>query len=79
MQETLHIVQTFTEDARGQLKADKPEQAKSAQAARSRAERLASARNGVVAFSQTGDAELGDFEEPLVLFKAGKVPEAFND
>jgi hypothetical protein len=30
---------------------------------------------GVIAWSRTGDAELGDFDEdPIILFRAGRIP-----
>jgi len=41
---------------------------------------LAPAKTGVVAFSSTGDAELGDYdEEPAIIFKAGQLPAHFED
>jgi len=43
--------------------------------ARVTAERLAQSKIGVIAWSRTGDAELGDFdEEPVILFRAGRIP-----
>jgi len=34
----------------------------------------------VVAFSATGDMEMGDFDEtPTILFKAGRLPPPFED
>jgi hypothetical protein len=34
---------------------------------------------GVVAFSTSGDAELGEFDDqPTILFKAGQLPDAFE-
>jgi hypothetical protein len=34
---------------------------------------------GVVAFSSTGDPEMGDYdEEPLVIFRNGQLPAAFD-
>ncbi len=45
-----------------------------------RAERLAPLRLGVVAFSATGDAEMGDFDEtPTILFRSGRLPPPFDD
>jgi hypothetical protein len=79
LKQTMHIVQAFTEDARGRLKPDKPEQQKTAQMARARAERLLPSRIGVVAFSQSGDSEMGDFDDPVILYKAGKLPSSFDN
>lgn len=37
--------------------------------------RLAESRTGVVAFSRTGDPKLGDWEDAVVLFRSGVVPD----
>ena len=51
----------------------------SAIAATSRARSLASGKAGVIAFARTGDPEVGEFADAVVLFKAGEVPEdVFN-
>jgi hypothetical protein len=43
------------------------------------AERLALSKLGVVAFSSTGDPEMGDYdEEPTVIFRNGQFPTAFD-
>ncbi len=43
------------------------------------AERLASSKLGVVAFSSSGDPETGDYDdEPTVLFRSGQIPSAFD-
>ena len=48
--------------------------------ARRAAERLAPTKAGVVAFSTSGDAELGDYdEEPTIIFKAGRLPAPFEE
>ena len=53
---------------------------KSEQTARRTAERLAQTRVGVIAWSRTGDAELGDFDEdPVILFRAGRLPAGLDD
>jgi hypothetical protein len=42
------------------------------------AQRLSETKAGAVAFSSSGDAELGDYdEEPIVLAVVGRVPEQF--
>ena len=61
------------------LKADRQIACKSADAARRMAEKLAATKLGVVAFSASGDAELGEFDDhPTILFKAGQLPDAFE-
>jgi hypothetical protein len=43
-----------------------------------RAEGLAQTKAGVVAFSTTGDAESGDYdEEPKIIFRSGRLPPPF--
>jgi hypothetical protein len=40
---------------------------------------MAPTKLGIVAFSTSGDAELGDYEDqPVVLFKAGRLPDQFE-
>ena len=44
------------------------------------AERMAPSKLGVVAFSTTGDAETGDYDEqPAILFKSGRLSAQFED
>jgi hypothetical protein len=78
--ETVYFVQGFTAPGKAQnLKADAAIPCKSAEGARRTAERLAATRVGVVAFSSTGDAETGDYDdEPTVFFKSGRLPAAFE-
>jgi hypothetical protein len=43
------------------------------------AERLASSKLGVVAFSSSGDPDTGDYDdEPKVFFRSGQIPSAFD-
>lgn len=77
--ETSFFVQSFIAGSSGNLKADTPIACKSATGAVRTAERLALSKLGVVAFSSTGDPEMGDFDdEPTVIFRAGQFPEAFG-
>jgi hypothetical protein len=76
--ETIFLVQAFTAKGKG-LRAESPVACQSAEAARSKAEKLASTKAGVVAFSTSGDAELGEYDdEPVVFFKAGSLPSQFE-
>ena len=78
--ETAFIVQSFGAGRGKALKPDKQVPCKSADAARRMAERLSATKLGVVAFSTSGDAELGEFDDqPVILFKAGQLPDAFED
>jgi hypothetical protein len=77
--ETTYIVQSFVQGRGAALKADRQVPCKSADTARRMAERLAETKLGVVAFSASGDAELGEFDDqPTILFKAGRLPDAFE-
>jgi hypothetical protein len=77
--ETLFFVQTFNAGRGGNLKADPPIACKTETGALRTAERLALTKLGVVAFSSTGDAEMGDYDdEPTVFFRQGKLPSAFE-
>lgn len=78
--ETIYIVQAFKAGARGGLKAEPPSSARNEAMAIRTAERLATAKAGVVAFSTSGDAETGEFDdEPKILFRFGRLPPQFDD
>ena len=77
--ETIYFVQSFNASKGRNLKADTPIACKSATAAVRTAERLASTKLGVVAFSSTGDPETGDYDdEPMIIFRNGQFPSAFD-
>jgi hypothetical protein len=78
--ETLYIVQSYSAGRGNRLKADQPVPCKSAETALRSAERLADSKLGVVAFSSSGDAEMGDYDdEPVIIFKTGRLPAQFED
>jgi len=78
--ETVYILQTYVAGRGKGLKAEQQVGCKTAAEARRKAERLAPLRVGVVAFSATADTELGDYDEnPVILFKAGRLPYPFGD
>jgi hypothetical protein len=77
--ETIYFVQSFNAGKGINLKADAPIACRSATVAVRTAERLASSKLGVVAFSSTGDPEMGDYDdEPMVIFRNGQFPPAFD-
>jgi hypothetical protein len=77
--QTTYHVQAFVAGRGLALKADRAISCKSAEAAQRMAERMAPTKLGVIAFSTSGDAELGDYDdEPVVLFKAGRLPVQFE-
>jgi hypothetical protein len=78
--ETIYLVQAFSPGKGNRLNADAPIRCRSSEIARRRAEVLASSKAGVVAFSTSGDAELGDYDdEPTIIFKTGRLPAPFED
>jgi hypothetical protein len=78
--QTSYLVQAFVAGRGQALKAEKPNVCKTAEQAQRMAERLAPGKLGVVAYSTSGDAETGDYDDqPTILFKAGRIPEAFED
>lgn len=77
--ETIYIVQAFNAGKGGHLKPDSPIACKTESAALRTAERLALSKLAVVAFSSSGDPEMGDYDdEPTVIFRKGELPAAFN-
>jgi hypothetical protein len=77
--QTCYFVQAFNVGRDENLKTDAPIACKTETSALRTAERLASSKLGVVAFSSTGDPETGDYDdEPTVLFRSGQVPSAFD-
>jgi hypothetical protein len=78
--ETHFLVQAFRLGKGTRLTADTPVRCRSLEVARKRAENLVSTRAGVVAFSTSGDAELGEYDdEPTIIFRAGRLPAAFEE
>ena len=78
--ETVHLVQAFVAGRGKAIKSEPAIICKSAEEARRKAERLSELRVGVVAFSASADAELGDYDDnPVILFRSGQLPAAFND
>jgi hypothetical protein len=68
--ETSYFVQSFNAGKGGNLKADAPIPASG---------EIGLSKLGVVAFSSTGDPEMGDYDdEPTVIFRNGQFPSAFD-
>jgi hypothetical protein len=78
--ETVYLVQAFETGNGARLNADTPIRCKSSDAARRRAEALATTKAGVVAFATSGDAELGEYDDqPTIIFRAGRLPAPFEE
>lgn len=78
---TIHVVVAFTklEDDDGTVVADLPQQAPTASAAVARAKAIAPKHAGVIAWSRTADPDTGDYGDPVVLVRLGKIPEWFDE
>lgn len=72
---TYFVVLAFEGSEKGRLIPCEPIAPQTAGAARRIAERLSHQKAGVVAFSRTGDPDLGDWAEAEVLAVYGEVPE----
>ena len=78
--ETVHLVQAFVAGRGQALKAEPAVACRTAEDARRKAERLSPLRLGVVAFSASADTELGEYDDnPVLLFKAGRLPPPFDE
>lgn len=78
--ETFFVVQSFRAGKGTRLSADPPVRCRTQDLACRKAENLALSKAGVVAFSTWGDADSGDYdEEPVIIFKSGRLPAAFED
>jgi hypothetical protein len=78
--QTQFIVQAFIAGKGAALKAERPILCKSSEDALRRAMNIARSKLGVVAYSTSGDADLGEYDEqPTTLFKSGRVPPLFEE
>ena len=72
---TYYVSMAFDHDEAGDLVALEPMESRTPAAAISRARSLASSKAGAIAFSRSGDPDLGDFADAVVLFRDGEVLE----
>ena len=73
----LHVVQAF-EEREGRIVPVEPKACPSAGSARALAARFAQSHVGVIAWSRTGDPELGDWGAPVVLVRSGIIPDEYE-
>lgn len=71
---TYYVVQSWQEGRKGVLIPDDAMEAPSEYAALSRARMLAMGKPAVIAFSRTGDPDLGVWEDAVILCQHGIVP-----
>src|ERR1700730_12647846 len=74
---TLHVVQAF-EERDGGIVPVEPKACPSAASARALAARLAQTHVGVIAWSRTGNPDLGDWGPPEILVRTGVIPDEFE-
>lgn len=75
---TYYAVQPFENARGGRSKVLQPIVTQSGQEAIRKAERIAKEKGGAIAFSRTGDDDIGDFDEPQILGRFGDVPREFE-
>lgn len=73
--QTYYVVQTYSVNRSRRIEADLPRSAQSESKALRLAERLSETKFGVVAFSRTGDAATGDWEDAKILYQFGDFSE----
>ena len=71
---TYYVAMGFERDEAGDIVALEPMESQSSSSAVARARSLAATKAGAIAFSSTGDPNVGEFADAVVLFKAGDVP-----
>jgi hypothetical protein len=72
---TYYVAMAFEKTEEGDLVALDPMESQSSTQAISRARSLAATKAGAVAFSRTGDPDVGEFSDAVLLFKTGAVPD----
>jgi len=70
---TYYVVQAFTEGPDGPYP-DSPREVPNEIAARAWLDRLRSVKAGAIAFSRTGDPDLGEFDDAVIIAQFGDVP-----
>lgn len=70
---TYYVSIGFQRDEQGELVALEPQESQTSSAAIARARSLAHKHAGALAFSRTGDPNVGEFADAVVLFRQGDV------
>ncbi|MGF3025581.1 hypothetical protein ACQVP2_22485 [Methylobacterium aquaticum] len=72
--QTYYVVQAFTRAGEG-YQMDEPIEVRSETAAIRTAERLVGTRAIVLAFARTGDPNTGEFDDAVIIYNKGEIPE----
>lgn len=75
---TYYAVQPFARAGQGRISVLQPIVVQSQAEAVRKAERVAVEKGGAIAFSRTGDEDIGDYDDPIVLGRFGDVPREFE-
>jgi len=78
---TIHVVVAFKrlEDDEETIAAEPPQQMPTAGQATQRAKLLATNHVGAIAWSRTLDPDTGDYSDPVILIRAGTIPDWFDE
>jgi hypothetical protein len=76
---TYYVVQAYDLDEEGNLIAREAQQATSSDQAKRFAVVLAQEAAGVMAFSRTGDPDIGEYGEPTIILKTGALPDEWSE
>lgn len=71
---TFHVALPFVRDDEGHLCPDQPIECPSPASAVSRARAATANRAGAIAFSRTGDPDVGEYADAVILARIGEVP-----
>jgi hypothetical protein len=72
---TYYVAVGFRRDEEGELVALEPVEAQTSSSAISRARSFAAKEAGAVAFARTGDPDIGEFQDAVILLSLGEVPD----
>lgn len=73
---TYYVVQSWLLGKRGMLVTEEPWEARSEDHCRRMVQRLvAEGRAGAIGFSRTGDPVTGDWEDAVIIHRAGELPD----
>lgn len=75
MSTTYYVVLTFIENDEGDLIAEEPREAQSRGQAEAAARSLKGQKAGVIAFSRTGNPDVGEFQPAVEIVRYGRVPD----
>ena len=72
---TYYVAIGFRRNEEGELIALEPQESQVSSAAVSRARAIAAKEAGAIAFARTGDPDIGEFADAVVLWQGGEVPD----